>query len=49
MTDLFGSVLVLGQLDHLTGHLVDTPNDGQHLVVGNESILVDIVQLEGPY
>jgi hypothetical protein len=48
-THLFGRILILGKLDHLTGHLVDTPDDGQHLVIGDVPILVDVVQLEGPY
>jgi len=48
-THLLGRILVLGKLDHLTGHLVNTPDDGQHLVVGDVPILVDVVQLESPY
>jgi hypothetical protein len=41
-------LLVRGQLDHLPGHLVDGPNDLEHLVVGDEAVTVDVVELEGP-
>jgi hypothetical protein len=47
-SDLFGSVLVFWKLDHLMGHLVDGPDDLEHLVVSDGPIAVDIVQLEGP-
>lgn len=46
--NLFGRVLVGGQLDHLPGHLVYGPHNLQHLVIGDETIPVNIVQLERP-
>ena len=48
-TDLFWRVLVFWQLDHLTCHLVYRSNDGQHLVIRDVAVVVDVVQLEGPY
>jgi len=48
-THLFRRILVLWQPDHLPSHLVDRPYDLQHLVVGDISILVDIVKLECPW
>jgi hypothetical protein len=47
-SDLFGSVLVFGELDHLIGHLVNSPYDLEHLIVGDRPIAVDVVELEGP-
>jgi len=46
--DLFGGVFVGGELDHLTGHLVDGSDDLEHLVVGDEAVLVYVIELESP-
>jgi len=45
---LFGRVFVSGELDHLTSHLVDGGDDLEHLVVGDEAVLVNVIQLECP-
>ena len=47
--DLFGGVFICGELDHLTGHLVDGSDDLEHLVVGDEAVLVYVIELECPY
>ena len=46
--DLFGGVFVSGEFDHLTGHLVDGSDDLEHLVVGDEAVLVYVIELECP-
>ena len=46
--DLFGRVFVSGEIDHLTSHLVDGSDDLKHLVVGDEAVLVYVIELECP-
>jgi hypothetical protein len=46
--DLFGRVLVFWKRDHMIGHLVDRPDDLEHLVGGDGPIAIDVVELEGP-
>lgn len=43
MAYLLWGILILWQFDHLACHLVNGLDDLQHLVVGDESILVDVV------
>jgi hypothetical protein len=45
---LLGGVLIGRQLDHLTRHVVNRLNNLEHLVVGNEAVVVDVVELESP-
>jgi hypothetical protein len=46
--DLFGRVLIFWKRDRLIGHLVDRPDDLEHLVGGDGSIAVNVIELEGP-
>ena len=46
---LLGGLLIWGQLDHRSDHLVDRIHNLQHLVVCDHVVVVDIVQLECPY
>ena len=48
-THLLRGILVLGQSDHLSRHLVYRSHNLQHLIVGDIPVLVDIVQLERPW
>lgn len=48
-SDLFGRILVLWELDHLIGHLVDGADDLEHLLIGDRPVAIDVVQLEGPW
>lgn len=45
---LFRGVLVIWEPDHLSCHLVDGADYLQHLVVGDVTVLVDVVQLKRP-
>lgn len=45
---LLRRVLVGRQLDHLPGHVVNRLDDLEHFVVGDEAVVVDVVQLESP-
>jgi len=47
-SDLFGSVLILCMLNHRTDHLVDRPDNLEHLDVGDCPVLVHIVQIKDP-
>ena len=48
-SDLFGSFLVHWKLDRWTDHLVDGPDNLEHLIVGDGPVVVDIVHLEDPW
>ena len=45
---LLGGVVVFGEGDGVTDHLVDRSHDRQHLVPGDGPVVVKVVQLEGP-
>lgn len=47
-TDLFCGILVGGQLDHLSRHVIDRLDNLEHLVVRDQAVVVDVVQLERP-
>jgi hypothetical protein len=42
-TDLLRCFFVLGELQHLASHLVNSLYYGEHLLVGYDAILVDVV------
>lgn len=46
--DLFGCVFIGGEFDHLAGHLIYGRDDLEHLVVGDEAVLVYVIELECP-
>ncbi len=48
-THLFRRILVLWQPHHLARHLVYRSHDLQHLIVGDEAVVIDVIQLERPY
>lgn len=49
LTRLLWCILIGGQLDHLTRHLVNGLHDLKHLIVCDSAVLIDIVQLECPW
>lgn len=48
-SNLFGGIFILWQLDHLSSHFINRSYDLKHLVVGDVTILVNVIQLERPF
>ena len=48
-SDLFGGIRIFWKMDHLIGHLIDGPDDLEHLVSGDLPVAVNVVELEGPW
>lgn len=48
-SDLFGSIFILWQLDHLSSHFINRSYNLKHLIVGDVTVLVNIIQLERPF
>jgi len=44
----FGGIFVFGEFDHGTNHFIDGLHDGQHLVVTDLAVAVNVVELKGP-
>jgi hypothetical protein len=45
---LLGRVFIRRKLHHLARHSINTLDDSEHLIVGNQTVLVYVVELEGP-
>jgi hypothetical protein len=46
---LLGGILILGELDHGAHHFINRLDNGQHLLVADGAVAVDVVELKGPF